>query len=751
MPGRPLFFDPAMSQILEQINKATERLDFDLVARRKALVDKTPGDLVSDQERRLRQQFLSRSLGDGSLAVETLERVLAGNELQPVNYLERGALAARAVARVLIRQPNGQHFGWGTGFLIAPGVLITNNHVLPASDWAATSEVQFEYETNIRDEPTEPSIFNLVPEQLFFTSKELDFTVVAVHPESEDGKHALLAFGWLPLLDIPGKSFEGEWLTIIQHPGGERKQLCVRENRLIKKAEDILWYSTDTLGGSSGAPVYNNDWFVVALHHSGIPEKRNGQIQTVDGRDFNPQTMNETQIKWIANEGIRASRITQTLKQVLPTEPLLQPLFSATPESARVAGAPPNDSSAQIIPSPLPTPIPSTPPIQPTNHPPMPPSQHPSQVQTVTIPLQIALQISAPAGVSIGGAQASATSAQELSALLEAAGKGSGPSEPRVAKRDAPFNQNYSHRKGYNPDFLGAKHRVDFPKLSPALLNEVAKLLPPQQESGHILHYQNFSLIMHKRRRFAIYSAANVSFANRFELSRPRDVWRLDPRIPSDAQVGEFYYAGNKFDRGHLTRREDLEFGATPQLALASAGDTCHFTNCTPQHSGFNQNKGLWQGIERHLLEEAVVAGHFNAQIITGPILDERDPMYKNLQYPLQFWKVVAALNADGKLFATAYLASQAEAIDRFGIEAAPAVPFGAYKTFQVKLSEIERLTGLLFTHGKEEKSLSECDPLETARIGRRRAPSFSPTESRGMDWLPPGYIELTDLDDILT
>jgi endonuclease G, mitochondrial len=87
---------------------------------------------------------------------------------------------------------------------------------------------------------------------------------------------------------------------------------------------------------------------------------------------------------------------------------------------------------------------------------------------------------------------------------------------------------------------------------------------------------------MHRKRRFAIYSAANVSFGDRYLMGRPADVWRIDPRIHQKAQVGQFYYARNKFDRGHLTRREDLEFGKSPELALGSAGDTCHFTNCTP-------------------------------------------------------------------------------------------------------------------------------------------------------------------------
>jgi endonuclease G, mitochondrial len=132
-----------MSLIVAQIDKAAQRLDFDLAAQIQSLQDRTPADVVTPTEKSQRLQFLNQSLGDDRLALDTLERVLAGNELQPVNYLERGAIAARAVARIQIRQPNGQAYGWGTGFLIAPQVLITNNHVLPSQDWAVYSSAQF--------------------------------------------------------------------------------------------------------------------------------------------------------------------------------------------------------------------------------------------------------------------------------------------------------------------------------------------------------------------------------------------------------------------------------------------------------------------------------------------------------------------------------------------------------------------------------------------------------------------------------
>src|SRR6185369_6792500 len=109
---------------------------------------------------------------------------------------------------------------------------------------------------------------------------------VAVSAQDKSGSERLGALGWVPLIGGTGKAAEGEWLNIVQHPNGERKQISIRENQLLKRADDVLWYSTDTQPGSSGAPVFNNNWLMVALHHMGVPEEKNGKWQTVDGRDY---------------------------------------------------------------------------------------------------------------------------------------------------------------------------------------------------------------------------------------------------------------------------------------------------------------------------------------------------------------------------------------------------------------------------------------------------------------------------------
>jgi endonuclease G len=691
------------------VARAIERLDFDLEALVAERRGKPPADFASAEMRERRAAFLRASLSEELDPASSFERVLAGNELQPASYLQRGAIAARAIARIAVRGVGGEQQGWGSGFLIAPRVLLTNNHVLESAEVARTSRAEFEYELDVADAPRGPIPFRLRPDELFITSGPLDFTAVAIEPRSLDGARSLASFGWLPLLPDQGKAFDGEWLTIVQHPQGERKQVCVRENQLLKRTTDVLWYTTDTQPGSSGSPVFNNDWFVVALHHSGVPEIKNGRWQTVDGRDWDKATMRADQIKWLANEGIRASRIAKTLRERLPSHALLQPMFASTPASARIRREP--GSAAPNVPQS-----------------PSPEDRSMSDARTVTVTFRIETDGSI---TPIGSAESAAIASEAKPAA-------------KKAKYDLPFDDDYAKRKGYDANFLGAGAKsVPLPELSPALKAVAQKRL--DKPASAELDYHNFTVVMHAERRFAIYSAANVSFAGRFELSRPDDVWRVDPRIPSKVQIQNWYYASNKFDRGHLTRREDLEYGKSWQAALHSAADTCHWTNATPMHERFNQGKQIWQGIERHVLEEAIESGSFDAQVITGPVLEEVDPEYKGAKYPLRFWKVVAAIDEAGKLFATAYVASQEPTIDQHGIEAA--VPFGPFKTYQVPIEEVERLTGLVFKGGN--KSLRDFDPFPKRRP-RRRPSASGAAEAAAVGAPPERYYELGSLDDIV-
>jgi endonuclease G len=261
------------AKLREQVEKAERRAreeGLNLKTLADTPVDTKPDQLAPVDALAERENMLRDTQGNTRGAI-AFERLIAGDELQAINYLPRGIVAARPIGRITVADAADNAREYGSGFLIAPGVLLTNNHVFPTLDSAKYSFVEFDYERDVFDDLKKAQRFNLRPELLFETSVKLDFSVVAVAPIGREGT-SLANYGYLPLIAETGKAVEGEWLTVIQHPEGREKQVCIRENKLLKRGDDVLWYSTDTLPGSSGAPVFNNSWQVVALHHSGVPE-----------------------------------------------------------------------------------------------------------------------------------------------------------------------------------------------------------------------------------------------------------------------------------------------------------------------------------------------------------------------------------------------------------------------------------------------------------------------------------------------
>jgi V8-like Glu-specific endopeptidase len=267
------------------------------------------------------------------------ERVLGRKDFLRLDYMERGLRAARAVGRIVIRS-GSSIVGFGTGFLIAPRVLLTNNHVLGSAQEAGGSLIEFNFQRKLDGTAERIISFTLRPQELFLTDTALDFSIVAVADTS--GADRLSQFGFLPLLSAEGKVNISEAVSIIQHPNGEEKQLALRENEVIDLLESFIHYRTDTSPGSSGSPVFNDQWEVVALHHSGVPERDSqGRILATNGQVWRPE-MGETQVKWRANEGARVSRIVTHVRNAnltpeqrrllaFDTRETLPPVTDATP------------------------------------------------------------------------------------------------------------------------------------------------------------------------------------------------------------------------------------------------------------------------------------------------------------------------------------------------------------------------------------------------------------------------------------
>ncbi|WP_036729192.1 DNA/RNA non-specific endonuclease [Peptoniphilus mikwangii] len=218
-----------------------------------------------------------------------MERIMGKSDLFPISYLQMGINSGDSICRIQIRDDKGSFIGSGTGFLVSENVLMTNNHVIDSMKTALNSLAEFNYQDDVNFMPCTTCSFRLNPEQFFITDEELDFTLVALknNPSSEKSPKD---FGHLHLISEEGKVLEGEYVSIIQHPNGGPKAVTIRENKVSSIFDDFIHYLTDTEPGSSGSPVFNDQWIVVALHHSGVsnPNKKNA---------------------WIANEGIRISSI----------------------------------------------------------------------------------------------------------------------------------------------------------------------------------------------------------------------------------------------------------------------------------------------------------------------------------------------------------------------------------------------------------------------------------------------------------
>jgi len=305
---------------------------------------------------------------------------------------------------------------------------------------------------------------------------------------------------------------------------------------------------------------------------------------------------------------------------------------------------------------------------------------------TVTVPLSVA----------ISGDEINLSARLNLCQLTSLVGQPStGVSEEAVT-----IDPNYSNRKGYNANFLGGNSvKVQLPKLSAQMKTKAA--VNQKAASGtdkFVLPYHHYSVVMNKERRLAFFTAVNIDGTIFYNIKRETDKWIFDPRLDQDEQTGNDVYKNNPLDRGHLVRRLDPAWGTSQALAKVANDDTFHYTNSTPQHHDFNAGQSLWAGLEDYILKNADVRD-FKVSVFTGPVFSDEDDQYRGIQLPRQFWKVVAMVKDDGKLSATAYLLSQAKLLQGIGEEAfvPEAFSYGAYKTFQVPVKRIEKLTGLDF------------------------------------------------------
>ena len=213
----------------------------------------------------------------GLTEVVTNEQIIGDDDSVDIGFLAGGIQMARAVAMIVVPRfengtqvmlPNGGPWVLrGTAWIVAPGIAMTNHHVINArrSDEAAAGPgdlslqaqgATIEFGFDAKDAATASATVS----KLLASNATLDY--------------ALLEIAGAP--DVPVPRLRSKLITvlptsrmvvnIIQHPRGEPKQVALRNNLVTAADAETLRYFTDTDYGSSGSPVCDDQWQVVALH-----------------------------------------------------------------------------------------------------------------------------------------------------------------------------------------------------------------------------------------------------------------------------------------------------------------------------------------------------------------------------------------------------------------------------------------------------------------------------------------------------
>lgn len=195
------------------------------------------------------------------------EKIIGENTLRPFHYVRLAVEAGAAVCKIQDMR------GTGTGFLIAPHLVMTNNHVVPSKESLASLDLWFRYEENASGTGTPVVAARAKTDGLFFTEvgrtgeiTDRDVTVFELDAASVD---ALKAADIKPLRLARQASVETDHVAIIQHPGGQPKMISFENSRVQYADSDVVDYTTTTQAGSSGSPVLSDVFEVVGLHREG--------------------------------------------------------------------------------------------------------------------------------------------------------------------------------------------------------------------------------------------------------------------------------------------------------------------------------------------------------------------------------------------------------------------------------------------------------------------------------------------------
>lgn len=209
----------------------------------------------------------------------------------PVLIATLQRLHALSPAVCLLRVENALGSFYGTGFRIGAEHVLTNEHVLfPETTRASKVFADFGFDVDASGASTME--VSLPGDAASITGgRDDDWAVIRV--PGMDPAAPVIALEAAPVPRVGDPAF------ILQHPQNQRKRLGFVRNRITAVTEDRVQYLTDTQPGSSGAPVFDAQGRLIALHHrGGTPTQMAGKA---------PLTK---------NQGVRISRVQEQLQNL---------------------------------------------------------------------------------------------------------------------------------------------------------------------------------------------------------------------------------------------------------------------------------------------------------------------------------------------------------------------------------------------------------------------------------------------------
>jgi hypothetical protein len=168
-------------------------------------------------------------------------------------------LAARsAVGR--IESPKGT--GIGTGVLIGKNLLLTCDHIFSKSQ-VTQAWVRFNYTTG--SYALDSNVFELDLDTATRHS-QLDYALVRVKGEPKQRTANLID----AILD------SNQEIRLIHHPQGQHIVISGL-GQIVQVGDDYIDHNISTDEGSSGAPIFNRDWQLVAIHRGNLGIGRAGR------------------------------------------------------------------------------------------------------------------------------------------------------------------------------------------------------------------------------------------------------------------------------------------------------------------------------------------------------------------------------------------------------------------------------------------------------------------------------------------